>query len=241
MKHQLLIIGIAACLAWNAGAAEPWTLEQAIRCALTNSPDARLAQQRIDVARAGLSQANAAFSPQVQFASSYSRSDNPMQAFGSILNQRAYAKITAPFDGVITAKGADVGDLATPGKPLLELEYPATLRLEADVPDALISKIKLKDKLLIRVTDQNPTVEGVVSEIAPAADPVSRTFRVKLDLPASSELRSGQFARVAVPVAQVNALRVPMGAVNVRGQMEVAFVVTNQHAQMRLVLKQANN
>ena len=89
MKPRFLIIGIAACLVWNVGAEEPWTLEQAIRCALTNSPDARLAQQRIAVARAGLSQANAAFSPQVQFASSYSRSDNPMQAFGSILNQRA--------------------------------------------------------------------------------------------------------------------------------------------------------
>ena len=40
---------------------------------------------------------------------------------------------------------------------------------------------------------------------------------------------------MAVPVAQVNALRVPTSAVNVRGQMEIAFVVTNQHAQMRLV------
>ena len=90
MKTRFLVIGMAAALAWNAGATEPWTLEQAVGYALTNSPDARLAQHRIAAARAGLSQANAAFSPQVQLASSYSRSDNPMQAFGSILNQRAF-------------------------------------------------------------------------------------------------------------------------------------------------------
>jgi RND family efflux transporter MFP subunit len=146
-----------------------------------------------------------------------------------------YAKVIAPFDGVITAKHADVGDLAAPGKSLLDLEDPTTLRFEADVPDALISKIKLQDKLTVRVSPINSTIKAVVSEIAPAADPASRTYRVKLDLSGSPDLRSGQFGRVAVPVAEVNALRVPASAINVRGQMEIAFVVTNQHAQMRLV------
>jgi outer membrane protein TolC len=59
--------------------------------ALTSNPDARLAQQRIVAAQAGLEQANAAFWPRVQLQSSYTGSDNPMLAFGSILNQRAYS------------------------------------------------------------------------------------------------------------------------------------------------------
>jgi membrane fusion protein, multidrug efflux system len=146
-----------------------------------------------------------------------------------------YTKVTAPFDGLITAKRADVGDLAVPGKPLLELEDPTALRLEADVPEALLDKIKLNDKLGVRVSNASLSLEATVSEISPAADPVSRTSRVKLDLPATQGLRSGQFGRVAVPVAEVNALRVPLGAVVVRGQMEIGFVVVNQHAQLRLV------
>lgn len=146
-----------------------------------------------------------------------------------------YTKILAPFDGVITAKRADVGDLATPGKPLLELEAPAALRLEADVPEALIDRIKLNEKLAVRVPTANLSLEATVSEISPIADPVSRTFLVKLDLPQTPGLRSGQFGRVAVPVAEVSAIRVPAGAVVVRGQMEIAFVVVNQRAQLRLV------
>ena len=71
--------------------AEPWTLERALQQALAANPDARLAQQRIVAAQAGLDQANAAFWPRVQFQSSYTGSDNPMLAFGSILNQRAYS------------------------------------------------------------------------------------------------------------------------------------------------------
>ena len=146
-----------------------------------------------------------------------------------------YTKVTAPFDGLITAKRADVGDLAAPGKPLLELEDPTALRLEADVPEALLDRIKLSDKLGVRVPSASLSLEATVSEISPAADPVSRTSRVKLDLLATPGLRSGQFGRVAVPVAEVSAIRAPASAIVVRGQMEIGFVVVNQHAELRLV------
>ena len=102
---------------WLAGslvvqAAEPWTLEQAIRYALTNSPDARLAIQRIATAQAGLNQAKAAFSPQVQFQSSYTRTDNPMLVFGSILNQRSFNS-SLNFNDVPDIDNANVKGLVT--------------------------------------------------------------------------------------------------------------------------------
>lgn len=75
----------------SARAAEPWTLERAISHALTNSPDARIAQTRIAAARAGIEQASSALWPRLQLQSSYTRTDNPMFAFGSILNQRAFS------------------------------------------------------------------------------------------------------------------------------------------------------
>lgn len=146
-----------------------------------------------------------------------------------------YTKVVAPFDGLVTAKRADVGDLAAPGRPLLEMEDPNTLRLEADVPEALLGRIALGDKLTVRVPATGARLEGMVSEIAPVADPNSRTFPVKLDLPSSAGLRSGQFGRLAVPVGEVRAMRVPAGAVLVRGQMEMAFVVADGQARMRLV------
>lgn len=87
---SLAICGLALSWSLAALAAEPWTLERALGQALAANPDARLAQQRIVAAQAGLDQANAAFWPRLQFQSSYTGSDNPMLAFGSILNQRAY-------------------------------------------------------------------------------------------------------------------------------------------------------
>ena len=146
-----------------------------------------------------------------------------------------YTRVTAPFDGVIMRKDADVGDLAAPGKSLLEMEDPRHLRLEADVPEALVDKIRLGDALSVRVDALETNLTGVVSEIAPAADPNSRTFVVKLDLPPVSGLRAGQFARVAVPAGEVSALRVPVSAVVQRGQLELLFVVADHHAQLRII------
>jgi len=146
-----------------------------------------------------------------------------------------YTKVTAPFAGVITRKHADVGDLAVPGKPLLEMEDSRALRLEADVPEAVVGRLTLGDKLPVRIAALETELEGVISEIAPAADPGSRTFLVKLDLPAQPGLRAGQFGRVAMPVGETAALRVPVSALVQRGQMEIVFVVSGNQAQLRLV------
>ena len=113
-----------------------------------------------------------------------------------------YTLIVAPFDGVITRKLADVGDLAAPGKPLLQMENPDTLRLESDVPEALIDNVKLGDKLAVRIAGVASEIEGTVAEISPAADPNSRTYLVKLDLPGATGLRSGQSAASPFPLAK---------------------------------------
>lgn len=146
-----------------------------------------------------------------------------------------YTVIAAPFDGVVTRKLADVGDLAAPGKPLLQMENPNTLRLEADVPEALIGMVKLGDKLAVRIATVATEITGTVAEISPTADPNSRTYLAKMDLPGATGLRSGQFGRVAVPVGEASAIRVPAAAVIQRGQMELVFVIVSGHAQMRLV------
>src|SRR6516225_5793875 len=79
--------------------AQPWTLEACLQQTLTNNPNALLARNRIAAAQAGLEEANAAFWPRLQFQSSYTRTDNPMMVFGSILNQRVYPyPPAAPLD-----------------------------------------------------------------------------------------------------------------------------------------------
>jgi membrane fusion protein, multidrug efflux system len=147
----------------------------------------------------------------------------------------SYVEIAAPFEGVVTKKWADAGDLAIPGKPLLDIEDPTALQVEADVPETIVSQIKRGARLAVRVDAVRAVGEGVIAEIAPGADAVSRTFRVKLDLPPMREVMPGQFARLALPLGQGQVLRVPATAIVQRGQLEIVFTVANHRAQLRLV------
>ena len=70
--------------------AEPWTLDRAVDTALKNSPDARMARERVEGAQALIDQAHAAWYPQLSLQGRYMETNSPMMAFGSILNQRAF-------------------------------------------------------------------------------------------------------------------------------------------------------
>jgi RND family efflux transporter MFP subunit len=146
-----------------------------------------------------------------------------------------HTRITAPFGGVITRKLADQGDLASPGRPLLEIEDPRQLRLEINVPEALIARLQLGTRVPVRLAAVDGDLEATVAELAPSADPNSRTFLAQLDLPVADGIRAGQFGRALLPLGERTVLRVPAAAVVTRGQLELVFVVRANRAELRLV------
>jgi len=146
-----------------------------------------------------------------------------------------YARVTSPFDGVVSRKLTDVGDLAAPGKPLLEIEERGTLRFEADVPEALIAGVAAGQKIPVSVPAVGKTFESTVVEVSPTADNSSRTFLIKLELPLEKQLRAVQFGRASIPVGRAESIRVPAASVLQRGQMEMVFVVRDGAARIRLV------
>jgi len=146
-----------------------------------------------------------------------------------------YAEITAPFKGVITRKLADVGDLASPGRALIEMEDPAALRFEANIPETFMERIKIGQYYNVRVASLNADLLCPVTELSATVDPNSRTFLVKLDLPERKELRSGQYGHVAVLTGEESIITIPRTALLQRGQLELVYVVENGRAHLRLV------
>ncbi|KJR98454.1 MAG: hypothetical protein VR65_20765 [Desulfobulbaceae bacterium BRH_c16a] len=156
-------------------------------------------------------------------------------AYRETITMLEYARVTAPFTGIVTRKHANIGDLATPGKPLLNIEAENNLQVLTDIPEAMILQINKGDRLKVFVPSVGLTVEGTVAEVSPTADPSSRTAPIKLRIPADEKLRSGQFARVTLAMAQAETLTVPAAAVVSFGQMQKVFVVIDGKARLRLV------
>jgi RND family efflux transporter MFP subunit len=225
----------------------PVVLGQQVKAgALVAHLDAAEMNARLEQAEASLEQAerdwqrvSALFEQQAATRAEYdaaqARNRVAKGATGEAKAMMSYVEIVAPFDGVVTKKWADVGDLAAPGKPLVSIEDPSALQLEADVPQAIASHVQRDARLAARVEGVSGELTGTVSEIAPTTDSVSRTIRIKVDLSAQPGLSSGQFARLLVPVGESHSLRVPVAAVVQRGQLEIVFVVAKQHAQLHLV------
>lgn len=145
-----------------------------------------------------------------------------------------YSRVVSPIDGVVTAKPVDAGTVVMPGTSLLTVEDTAHYRLEAAVPQELLPKVHLGEATTVS-TDEGQ-FNGTITEIVPAVDPGSRTFEVKVALPAACACRSGEYGKADFPVGEKKALAVSRSAVVERGQLEGVYVVIPQgKAEYRLV------
>ncbi|MBU0483195.1 MAG: efflux RND transporter periplasmic adaptor subunit [Proteobacteria bacterium] len=152
-----------------------------------------------------------------------------------------YTKVNAPFAGQVAQKMINAGDLAAPGTPLLVLENSSSLQIIVEVPETFAQQIKRDQKLPVAVPAADYSGLGRVAELAPMADPLSRTATVKIAIESQPRLRPGQFARVTLAGSDNAALLVPESALIPFGQMEKVFVVENNEARLRLVRSGAHN
>lgn len=156
-----------------------------------------------------------------------SRLEQAKAALATASGQLRYASVSAPLAGVVTRKLANAGDLATPGRPLLVIENPARLQIETQVPEAVLRAIRPGQSVSVEVDGVSGVLQGRVAQISPAADPVSHTFLVKLDVQAAG-LRSGAFARVLFATGERRLLAVPRAALVNRAGIEGVFIVDAQ-------------
>ena len=147
-----------------------------------------------------------------------------------------YSEIRAAISGVVTEKLAEPGDLALPGKPLLLVQDPSDLRLEADVREYRIGSLPLKTP--VRIVFGPPIdarYDSVVEERAPEADPATRTFLVKAPLPAGAKASPGNFGRLLFRTGEREVVLVPAGAVRRVGQLETVKVLEDDRLTLRHV------
>jgi RND family efflux transporter MFP subunit len=148
-----------------------------------------------------------------------------------------YTHIVSPFDGLVTEKKADTGTLASPGMPIFTVENPRRYRLEATVNETDLRYVHPGQQVSVSVDAVGERYfKGKVIEIVPAADPASRSFLVKVELPSDSALRSGLFGRAQFMRGERAALLVPRTAIVDRGQLQGIYVLDqNRIAGLRYI------
>jgi RND family efflux transporter MFP subunit len=151
----------------------------------------------------------------------------------------SFALITAPFDGVITEKMVEPGNMAAPATPLMRLEDTRGFRLDVRVDESRIRQISPGAIVPVSLDSGSAggttTVSGTVTEIARAVDTDAHAFLVKIALPDAAGRYSGAFGRAHFRGQARRALTVPDSALIRRGQVTSVFVVEDGTARVRLV------
>jgi len=172
---------------------------------------------------------------QAGFESAKSEVESMQQRLEEAKVALSYATIEAPFDAVVVDRYAEPGDLASPGRPLLRLYDPSAMRLEGWVRETIAFRLKPGDELTVRLDAADEELAGKVEEIVPQAEAGSRSFLVKVALPARENLYPGMFGRLLLPAGTVRRALIPAAAVAHVGQL--AFVVLDDAAQTKRLIE----
>jgi RND family efflux transporter MFP subunit len=201
-----------------ARAARDEAARQAARMDTLYAQDA-VAQVQRDQARLGLTAAES----QLAMAEA---------ALREVESMAGYARIVAPFDGVVVARSVDPGDLAGPGQPLLVVESAgardAVIAVPAEVAAALHSGMTVTV-----LAPENRTTQGKVRVVAGGADPMTRTVEARVAVPA--DWPTGVSVTALVPAGSHTAIVIPAAAVVRRGQLTGVRVISAEGTTLRWV------
>ncbi|KTQ92619.1 hypothetical protein NS226_15055 [Aureimonas ureilytica] len=148
--------------------------------------------------------------------------------------QLSYARLVAGFDGIVTAVSAEPGQVVAAGQPVLTIARPDLRDAVVDLPDSDAGSLRIGAPLRVALQlDTAATADGRVREIAPLADPVTRSRRVKIALDNPGEgFRLGSIVKVALPGDDAQSLALPATAVLETGGQTRVWVVSADGASV---------
>ena len=212
--------------------------EAQLRAAQANLANARAQYERSrDLYAQKFISAAALDKAEADFKAAESQVRAMLAGAGQARTERGFATIVAPYGGIVSARHVQLGEMATPGKPLMTGFDPASLRVVATVASSRLPEIKPGNRAWIEVPMTGKWIEARSITVVPSADPRTHSGQVRLDLPADvSGIFPGVFARAHFVVGREPRLMVPREALVRRSELTAVYVVAEGGApQLRQV------
>lgn len=145
--------------------------------------------------------------------------------------------IRAPISGVVTARNINPGEMASSTVPVVSLANLEKVLVKASVGESLVNQLKEGQKVRVKIqAAQEQLFEGVITSVAPSADPASKAFPVKIQIDNPRQvLKPGMFAEVQLAAGQKEALLVPREAVVKDGERSFVWVVRDGRVAKKAV------
>jgi RND family efflux transporter MFP subunit len=178
---------------------------------------------------------------EAQFKATAAALRGSMAQAGAASTQTSFFSIVAPFSGIVAEVVSEAGDMAMPGKPLLTVFDPTSMRVVANLPQSKLAQLQSKNEVRLDIPGLPENQRKLIAQsvtILPTVDPSTHTVQVRLGLPATAvKALPGMFARAyfAVQGDSRSRLVIPASAVIQRTELEAVYVVANGKALLRQV------
>ena len=154
-------------------------------------------------------------------------------------NQAGYANLESDTDGVVTAVDAEVGQVVAAGAPVVRVARTDEKEVVIGIPEDRVEALRQASKVNVRLwARRDEAIPGTIREVSPVADPATRTYTVKVAIPARADVRLGMTATVEMSTAgtaNASALRVPLSALVQDKGVTSVWVVEQGAVQLRKV------
>jgi len=142
--------------------------------------------------------------------------------------------LRAPFDGIISQRLKEPGDMGLAGEPIVILQKPEDLRLEVAIPNFCASRVRTGMEVDVRIDALDKILKAKIDEITPQIDVETRTQLVKAALPKTEGLQPGLLAWLLLNCSDDHhAILIPASAVLHYGQLEAVTIVKDNHVYTR--------
>lgn len=154
-------------------------------------------------------------------------------------NALAYTSLIADCDGVVTQLNGDIGQVVAPGQVLVTIVSDHDLEVELQVPENRIDRLHVGELVNIKFWAlKNLHTTGKVREIAPMADPISRTYKVRVTIANySQQIKLGMTASVEIAGStQEHVVSLPLNAIYQTGDKPMVWLVdSTKHVHLHPV------
>lgn len=153
--------------------------------------------------------------------------------------QMSYTNVRAPFSGVVTQKMMDVGNMASPGMPVVAIEGKGSLRISASVQEADIAALKPGTAALITIAAARKVVKGTVTEVSASSQYSGGQYPVRISIPAADQkdLYAGMFAQISIAAPEglahtQDAVMVPLSSIVRRNELAGIYTISHDNTAL---------
>ena len=189
-----------------------------------------LAQAQLSVARANFERTRNLYQQKFISQAALDKAEADFKSAAASTGQAgtvaSFSTITAPISGVVAQRLVEPGDMAVPGKPLISIFDPKSLRAIASIPQYKLAEVKLMPRAKVEFPETGKWFDAVRVELLPTADANTHVVLARAYLPENMEgAIPGMFVRVHFLIGRAKKLVLPAAAVLRRGEVTAAYVV----------------